>query len=844
MNGTCSARSLLVLIVCFVFASLQTARTATDAKRREDAVPDGTAVKKVLATDETGGNLLRPDAWKAWDKGFEQRGDVFVCDNDANARAQRGVSQTVALNQTKPEPIVATAWSKAEGVAGSRNSDYALYLDLVYSDGSPLWGQTAPFDVGTHDWQQAKVVILPEKPVKSVSFHMLLRRHAGRALFRDPQLCIIRPPAGACLFDGVPVALQGEPTEGFQLRDVAADSDFVQSKHRALGLELESTPQPSEKTGEATFFDVTISDTTGKDRAVTLIYAVPVPAEQCSWLQDARHTAPVRPGREYAVTARSSAGANGQLSRYPFAAVVVDGRGVGLGIDMAQPAFFRVGYNAGTEELFLAYDIGLVPEKPKAHLRLVRFTFDPAWGFRAALARYYQIFPDQFRCRTPDQGLWMPFARISDVNGWQDFGFKFKEGNNETAWDDEHDIITFRYTEPMTWWMSMPKDMPRTLEAALAEAHRLADRKKDRRALALFTSGFYDRKGQFAASLRDTPWCNGAVWSMNSMPNVAGEVTDFKNKWNPELRERLYGPRARGNLDGEYIDSSEGYVTEQLDFRRDHFAIAETPLTFSLDSRKPAILRGLIVFEYIRAIGRDIHSMNKLMMANSTPSRLCWLAPLLDVMGTETDWNPSRTWRPMSDADLLYRRSLSKGKPYCFLMNTRFEDFSHDLVEKYMKRSLAYGMFPGFFSHNASQGHYFTRPELYERDRNLFKKYVPLCKLVAEAGWEPVTLARSSDSHIYVERFGDNLFTVFNDSAERRTATISLERIRRKRTNVSRDLVRDKTIEWQDGKTTLTLDGEDVAVIEIPPTIGRIGKDRPTLAARPGRGLPTSDSRP
>ena len=86
--------------------------------------------------------------------------------------------------------------------------------------------------------------------------------------------------------------------------------------------------------------------------------------------------------------------------------------------------------------------------------------------------------------------------------------------------------------------------------------------------------------------------------------------------------------------------------------------------------------------------------MGKLMMANATPDRLCWLAPLLDVLGTETDWNPRGKWRPMSDADLLYRRALCKGKPYCFLMNTAFENFSHELVEKYMKRSLAYGCLP------------------------------------------------------------------------------------------------------------------------------------------------------
>jgi hypothetical protein len=204
--------------------------------------------------------------------------------------------------------------------------------------------------------------------------------------------------------------------------------------------------------------------------------------------------------------------------------------------------------------------------------------------------------------------------------------------------------------------------------------------------------------------------------------------------------------------------------------------------------------------------------MDKLMMANSTPHRLCWLMPLLDVIGTETNWNPSRTWRPMSDSDLLYRRSLCKGKPYCFLMNTPFEDFSHELVERYMKRSLAYGMFPGFFSHNASQGHYFTRPELYERDRDLFKKYIPLCKLVAEAGWEPVTLARSDNSRVYVERFGDKFLTVFNDSTERLTAKITLER---KAPNTSHELVRNKTIKWRNGQTNFTLNGEDVVVIEM-----------------------------
>ncbi|MCP4608586.1 MAG: hypothetical protein GY845_07720 [Planctomycetes bacterium] len=773
------------------------------------AQSDGTVVKKVLDVHDAGKNLIKQNAWRPWHKGFERQGNIFICDNGDDAQAQRGVSQAVVLNQTKPEPIVATAWSKAESVGGGRNSDYSLYLDLVYSDGSSLWGQTDSFNVGTGQWEKAEVTVIPEKPVRSVSFHMLMRRHKGKAYFRDPELRIIRPPRGAGMFDGVPVSLTGRAKEGFQVRDVAAGSDFVRFERSALGLELTCETKHSDQT---VFYDVTISDKTGKDRAVTLIYAIPVPARKCYWLQDPRQSVMVEPAREYINANGFSAGANGQLSRYPFAAVSAADKGYALGIDMARPAFFRAGYNSRTGELFLAYDIGLAPEKPTARVRFCKFNFDSQWGFRGALSRYYEIFDDQFLCRTPEQGNWMPFAKISKVKDWQDFGFKFKEGNNETAWDDEHNIITFRYTEPMTWWMRMPKEMPRTLEAAFDHAQQLADEKSDRRARAFLTSGYHDENGQFSARLLNRPWCDGAVWSINSMPGLEGNISEFKNKWNSKLKEELYGTGRRADLDGEYIDSSEGYVTDELNFRRDHFAATQTPLTFSLKNRKVGIFRGLIAFEYIRAISNDIHSMGKLMMANSTPIRLCWLTPLCDVLGTETDWNSGRAWRPMSDSDLLYRRVMCKGKPYCFLMNTRFEEFSHELVEKYMKRCLAYGMFPGFFSHNASQGHYFTRPELYERDRDLFKKYVPLCRLVAEAGWVPITHARSGDEQIHVERFGDRYLTVFNDSSERRSVTIAMEG-----NTLASDLelVHGQKINFRNGQASFTLAAEDVAVIEL-----------------------------
>lgn len=296
------------------------------------------------------------------------------------------------------------------------------------------------------------------------------------------------------------------------------------------------------------------------------------------------------------------------------------------------------------------------------------------------------------------------------------------------------------------------------------------------------------------------------------MPGIAGDVTDFKNKWNAALRDRLYGPERRGDLDGEYVDSVEGYVTDELDFRRDHFAAAETPLCFAPDTRRVAIFRGLIAFEYVRAIARDVHAMDKLMMANGAPGRFCWLVPMLDVLGTETDWNPGGRWRPMSDEEMIHRRALCGGKPFCFLMNTDFGRFPPELVERYMKRALAYGMFPGFFSHNAAEGHYFTRPELYERDRPLFKKYVPLCRRVAEAGWEPITLVRTDCPKARVERFGRRYLTVLNDDAEAREVVLAAEF---DPPGESRELVSGETLRWRGRELAIRLGPEDVAVIDL-----------------------------
>jgi hypothetical protein len=776
---------------------------------------DAAVVKKVVGAEGAGPALTKADGWRPYEKGFARDGEVFVCDNGADAAARRGAAQTVVLNQTSPQPVVATAWSKAENVGGSRDADYSLYLDFVYADGEPLWGQTAAFSCGTHDWERREVRVFPAKPLKSVTVNLLLRGHSGKASFRGAELRELNVGPGLAMFDGVAVTQAAPPVKGFLVRDVAAGSDFVDfSAGEALGLRLHA--RNSKPRGGYSYV-ATLTDMTGKDRAVTLVFTLPMEGQGWRWLGDMRRSTPAESPKEYLAAARFGEVGQGRLSRYPFAAVERGDVGQGIAIDMGCPAFFRVGFNAGSGELYIAYDLALTPERPAAELRFFTFKYMPLWwGMRGPVGWLYEIYPEYFRSRTPEQGLWMPFNAISKVQGWEDFGFKFKEGNDETVWDDAHGILTFRYTEPMTWWMTMPKGLPRTYDAALAEARRLAE-KGNASAKALFTSGHKDAEGRFVGRMRDEPWCNGCVWSMNSSPGIAGDATDFGNKWSPAVREKLYGPGRKGDLDGEYVDSSEAYVTDDLDYRRDHFAAARTPLVWAADTFRPAVFKGLIAWEYVRAIAADVHASGKLMMANGTPGNLCWLAPLLDVMGTETDWNPGGKWRPMSDDELMYRRVMCGPKPFCFLMNTNFDKWPYELTEKYMKRCLAYGMFPGFFSADASTKTYFSQPALYDRDRPLFKKYLPLIKRAAEAGWQPITQAQSSNAKVYVERWGENLLTVFNDSPQRQSAEISLDpgQGHWSSADTTRELVRGGNVAWGNLKTTLTLEPEDVMLIEL-----------------------------
>jgi hypothetical protein len=96
-----------------------------------------------------------------------------------------GASRAITLNQKTPRPIIVRGHAKAEAVSGHRDSGFAIYVDIYYTDGTALYGNTIDWQTGTTGWQYGTTTIEPAKPIRNVNVYLLLRGHAGTAWFDD-----------------------------------------------------------------------------------------------------------------------------------------------------------------------------------------------------------------------------------------------------------------------------------------------------------------------------------------------------------------------------------------------------------------------------------------------------------------------------------------------------------------------------------------------------------------------------------------------------------------------------------------------------------------------------------
>ena len=156
------------------------------------------------------------------------------------------------------------------------------------------------------------------------------------------------------------------------VRDVAVGSDFVQlegkltpgpegcyeyqASDQKMQLALSATYR---MVGEAVRVDGTLRDLSGRDRAISVYFSYPVEAVGWKWYQDQRVAQPIEAGKKYHNLVQTGAGANGLASRYPLACVASDTDSLAIAAPLDVPRLCRLGYDAGSKELYAAVDLGL-----------------------------------------------------------------------------------------------------------------------------------------------------------------------------------------------------------------------------------------------------------------------------------------------------------------------------------------------------------------------------------------------------------------------------------------------------------------------------------------------------
>lgn len=100
-------------------------------------------------------------------------------------------------------------------------------------------------------------------------------------------------------------------------------------------------------------------------------------------------------------------------------------------------------------------------------------------------------------------------------------------------------------------------------------------------------------------------------------------------------------------------------------------------------------------------------------------------------------------------------------------------------METYINDQMFYGMFPGIWYASGKRDDYWADATLYERDRGMFKRCIPIIKEISSAGWEPIPYATADNRNIKFERYGgieDGLYyTVGNSGSTTESGVLSVD---------------------------------------------------------------------
>ncbi|UCG17224.1 MAG: hypothetical protein JSV19_04175 [Phycisphaerales bacterium] len=276
-------------------------------------------------------------------------------------------------------------------------------------------------------------------------------------------------------------------------------------------------------------------------------------------------------------------------------------------------------------------------------------------------------------------------------------------------------------------------------------------------AQAVINSSPLDADGRYLIDSSAYLWHEWALdswnqaWPVNSDPDLP-DPSAF------DLYREYWVLHRIDETDGVYIDSVTTYdgVGGWTNYRADHLAVSDSPLTFSWSDGGPTQLAPQAQAEFLGPIAAEIRNRGQVMMLNLFPQATRFHAHNADVMGSEVFQLVE------SNALSRLRRTLASRRIVSNLLQWGWDSptyITYAEMEQFIRGQLFWGFYPAVSSAGGmltggTPDRYFLHPELYERDRPLFQLYMPVLRLLSSAGWEPITHAAATPAG-EIERFGD-----------------------------------------------------------------------------------------
>ena len=465
-----------------------------------------------------------------------------------------------------------------------------------------------------------------------------------------------------------------EPVEG--RTTVSGNIAAITASLPQRGLELQANLRADT---ECLRVDGVLKDTTGRDRAVAVRFALPLdlagraPSAGWSWYHDAEEREPIEAVALCRNTYKCVSGI-GLCSIYPWSAVSGPDAGLSLALPLSQgPRVFVIQHDqpavgarppvgAGRRpETSLTFYFGLAKDAgnhpSRAPFSFVIYRHDPAWGMRSAMQCYYRLFPESFRKRPAFEG-YLNYAnmerydpathqllisskdRLEDAS---DFGEGYKYLWHLHGCYDFHQVPSPDRTQPtdgsvfglLRGMVEAEKTRPRGYTPTAETLQKLVLGPKGEIRYIGDTRYWQAHEGY---NHTDKPG-----WGLNFRVNEDPGVSSFLAEQSRRKAEEYAKTPDRRPWDGAFTaDAIEGYMANAhaVDYRREHFATTLVPLTFGRDNLQPAIPN--TIWDFVHKAWWPVTEKYQIVTyGNANGYEQFFTMPYVDVPMTEGELGPA-----------------------------------------------------------------------------------------------------------------------------------------------------------------------------------------------------------